>query len=308
MRNNEPIGRGIWIVLCALGILAAAVSTPAAEEIQWYASVQDAQSAARASGKPVYFFIFQPSDEACRTMRFTTLRDDKVLALLGGFECCAIDTELRENRPFVQKYSWIETEDEVPDVEVKISKLPTNLFMDAGGKELYIRRGYLPAAGFATLLEQVTYQDAQRQALKRDPQDARACANLGHIMLELGLSPEIAKEHLNQAVANDPENATGAREDATLDLVILSIPQDPARAFEALEAFLRSYPNTKRSLEVRYFKAVALAAQDDRAKWQQAVELLGTFKTPDRSRPEFDSPWTPLALGLEAELRRVLGK
>jgi thioredoxin-related protein len=308
MRNTELVGRGLWVVLCALGIVAHAVPTPAAEEIEWYSSVEDAQSAARASGKPVYFFIFQPSDEACRTMRFTTLRDEKVLALLGAFECCAIDTELRENRPFVQKYSWIETEGEVADVEVKISKLPTNLFMDAGGKELYIRWGYLPAAGFATLLEQIIYQDAQRQALERDPKDARAAANLGHVMLELGLSPEIAREHLDQAVANDPGNATGAREDATLDLVILSIPQDPAKAYEALEAFLRMYPDTGRALEVRYFKAVALAAQDDRAKWQQALELLRTFKTPDRSRPEFDSPWTPLALGLEADLRRVLGR
>lgn len=302
-QRADLCGRLLPVAL-VVTLLVAGAQAFAAEDIKWHASLGDAQAAAQAAGKGVYIFMFAPADEASRTMRFTTLRSDKIIALLRQYECCAIDTTLRVNRDIVEKYVWTESED--PDVKAKTGKIPVSLFTDAHGREDYIRWGYIPAPAFGEIIGQVSMLAAQKAILDAKPDDPRASADLGHIMLALGLSPEIAKQHLQKAVDGDPDNAVGACEDATLDLLILSIPDSPAKAFEALEAFLRRYPETKRALEVRYFKAVALVAQDDKDKWRQALELLQVFKTADESRPEFSSTWARPALELEAQLRQAL--
>jgi len=303
-RGRASLYRGPFTAPLVVALLVAGARSFAAEEIKWHATIAEAQEAAEATGKGVYIFMFAPADEASRTMRFTTLRSDKVIALLKQYECCAIDTTLRANRDIVEKYVWTESED--PDVKAKTGKIPVSLFTDAHGREDYIRWGYIPTPAFGEIIAQVGVLAAQKAILATKPDDPRASADLGHIMLALGLSPEIAKQHLQKAVDGDPENTVGACEDATLDLLILSIPDNPAKAFEALEAFLRRYPETKRALEVRYFKAVALVAQDDHDKWRQALELLQVFKTTDETRPEFSSSWARPALELEAQLRQAL--
>lgn len=288
-------------------ILAGALwSAPAARagDVPWHLRSDRARAAAAESGKPVYIFIFSPAQNACKRMVTETLEAPGVKALLKRFECCAIDATVEANRPIVDKYAWGVSTD--PVHETRFGSTPAHLFTDAEGKEHYIRWGFFPPAAFAPMLNDVLELVRLKDRVAAHPDDARAAADLGRVLMALELFDDV-EEHLRRAVRNDPNNAVGAREDATLDLIILSIPDDPARAHEALGKFLEDYPRTKRALEVRYFQAVTLAAQGTTAAYREALKYLEAFKTDDRTRPEYDSPWTLPALELDAQIRAHLG-
>lgn len=288
-------------------VVAGAVWTgPAARagDIPWHLRLDRARAAAADSGKPVYVYIYSPAQMACKRMVSETLEDPDVKALLKSFECCAIDTTVPANKPIADKYAWGVSVD--PVHETRFGSTPAHLFMDADGKEHYIRWGFFPAAAFAPMLSDVLEMVRLKARVAAEPGDARAAADLGRVLMALELF-DGAKEHLQRAVANDPNNAVGAREDATLDLIILSIPDGPEQAHDALAKFLKDYPRTKRAVEVAYYQAVTLAAQATPAAYRAALKFLEPFKTADRTRPEFDSPWTLPALALDAQIRTQLG-
>ncbi len=292
-----------WLVVLAL--CAATGIGRAADEVAWHTRVEDARAAAAKSGKAVYLYIFTPAQNACKRMRSETLTSPLVAPLLGRFECCAIDASLAANAALVDKYAWGVSTD--AENKVRFGSMPANLFTDAAGEEHYIRWGFIPARAFVTILEQVAGLARLKATLAKDPTDARAHAGLGHLMVELELFVK-GKEHLAQALKNDPGNKLGAFADATLDLIILAIPDDPAKGYTALTRFVADYPKSGRGLEARYFQAVALSAQGTPAAYGQALKLLEPFRTGDKTRPEFSSPWTLPALELQRQLRAELAK
>jgi len=90
----------------------------------------------------------------------------------------------------------------------------------------------------------------------------------------------------------------------------ISIPGDPDRAGQQLDDFKGRYPESPRLLEARYYQAVCYIASEiykDEEKYVLALKILDTFRTQDRNAPEFDSPWTPPALGLRQQVRDILG-
>lgn len=288
-------------------ILAAALwGGPAAgaDDIPWHLRLDRARAAAADSGKPVYVYIYSPAHTVCKRMASETLEDPGVKALLRQFECCAIDTTVPANKPIADKYAWGVSID--PVHETRFGSTPAHLFMDAEGREHYIRWGFFPPAAFAPIVADVLDLVRLKAQVAAQPGAARAAADMGSVLMSLELF-DGAEEHLRRAVANDPDNAVGAREDATFDLIILSIPDGPAKAHDALAKFLRDYPRTKRAVEVRYYQGVTLAALGTTAAYREALKFLEPFKTADRTRPEYDSPWTLPALALDTQIRAHLG-
>ena len=293
--------------LAAACAIAAAFATPpvaAREEVAWHARPERAREAAAKSGKLVYLYIFTPAQKACNRMRAETLTHPTVIELLRNFECCPVDASVAANKAIVDKYAWGVSEDR--ELKTRFGSMPAHLFTDAAGKEHYIRWGFIPAPGFVVILRHVLSLAELKAVLAKTPKDPRANADLGHVMIELELFDK-GKEHLRLALANDPDNKAGALEDATLDLTILSIPDDPVKGFAALGKFLEDFPRTDRKLEVVYFQAAALAAQGTPAKYREAVKLLQPFKTADETQPAYNSPWTLPALELDSQLRAALG-
>lgn len=311
-RRTVTSRRAQWAACACLLLTAVMPATVrATDEILWHETIADVTAAARQSGKPIYVYIYYQYLLTCRRMMGETLRDPAVVQLLNQFECCALDATSEQDREFIDRYARKLAAD--PETGTRWGQLSANVFLDATGQKQYVCWGYIPPAGFATVVEQVLRVIQLRATLARNPNDARALADLGHMLLALPRSEESllqqATASLQAAVKADPNNQVGAKEDATLDLIVLAIPDDPAKGYEALVQFMRDYPQTKRALEVRYWQAVALYAQNTPQTNKAALELLQPFTTSDQTRPEFNSPWTRPALELESVIRaQVQGK
>jgi hypothetical protein len=226
-----------------------------------------------------------------------------VAALLEHFVCCALEATDSANSETVGKYATAVSTDE--EQGTRFGSLPANLFTDPTGKEYYICWGYLPPEAYPRILENVLALARSRTMLAQSPDDPRANADLGDAMLELSLL-QSAREPLAKAVAGDPDNKVGAREDASLNLTILDIPQDPGASVTTLTQYLKDYPNGRNPLKARYYLAAALAGQDDRAKWTQARAVLAPFHAYTENQPEYTNRWTLESLRLDALIKQVL--
>lgn len=304
LRAAAPLA--VLLAVLRLAQVSAQTAPPAAveaPEVLWYDNIEAAQAAARESGKPIYAFLYEPDLKSCLDMRYNTFADPQVATLLQQFVCCGLDADDPANRALTEKY--VNRAQSADDVTVVYSSLPANLFTDATGKEHYLCWAYMPPEAFAWVLQNVLAMVQAREVLAQTPDDARANADLGQAMLELDLI-QAAPEPLQRAVAADPENRVGALEDASLNLLIIAIPDGPAASAAALTRYLTDYPNGRNLLKARYYLAAALAGQDDRARWTQAREVLAPFYTYREGQPEYTSRWTIEALHLDALIEQAL--
>jgi hypothetical protein len=274
-----------------------------APEVLWYSSVDEARARAQESGLPVYVYIYWGRQKASQDMRDKTFADPQVAVLLQQFVCCALEATDPAHAETVDKYATAVSTDE--EQGTRFGSLPAHLFTDATGKEYYICWGYMPPEAYPHTLTNVLALAHARATLAQTPDDPRANADLGDAMLELSLL-QTAREPLTRAVAGDPGNKVGAREDASLNLAILDIPQDPAASVTTLNQYLKAYPQGRNLLKARYYLAAALAGQDDRAKWAQARTVLTPFHAYTEGQPEYTSRWTLEALKLDALIKIVL--
>jgi hypothetical protein len=306
-------------VACGLTLASGAFPALAAEDIMWHSYIEDARTAAAKSGKPIYAFIFVARSTACMRMRFETFKNPKVVELLAGFECCAVDAGEPGNKAFVDKYAAAVSQD--PVHKTKFGMMPASLFTRPDGAEHYIRWGYIESDSFAVMLLSVFRLVELKQSLAAKPDDARANADIGQVMLDLDMQtnpvalPRV-KQYLQRAIDLDPGNKLGALEDALLNLRILQVPDDPAKGYELLGQFLKDFPNTRHRPRVIFYQAAALCgeagAASDRndektakAKYQQAFEALKPFKTP---KEDTTSIWATSACARQAlELEKQIG-
>lgn len=306
-------GKGRALRLAVVGALTLAVTTAApAAQANWHDRLEAGLEAAAVSHKPivVFAFISQPGgayDSAHDYMLHQTLVDEQVVEALGRFEAVRLDLRQPENDAARRRLriSPVRTEGTGVIESERIGIYPVTLFLDEGGEELCRRHGYLPPAAYAAELTRAANLFAALRAAEAHPNDPVARRNLGRAYMEMEFSPDdqfyrAAVENLERAIALDPDNATGAKYDARVDLTILRLPDDPQRALDDLRALQAEEPEGDRRFELQYYIAVAQYVLED---LPGAIKTLERFETDDRESPWFDSPWTPEALGLLRHLR-----
>lgn len=294
------------VAMCLL--LAATVQ--AADEPNWQEDWVGVQAAAVKSGRPILAYIYQHNQPACIQMEQTTFLDPQVIAALSkGYELFAANATSSRFRPFLNKYGVGVRSNQGSVGEVDTSLTPGYLFLTSTGKEYFRAFGFLPAAAFLELLSQVGDLMKATDELGKKPEDAMLNARAGHLYALLE-RPGLARPLLNKALQLDPENATGARAEAQLDLTILGIPEDPQTAYRALMRYRFDYPQTKRGQEVQYYMAVAQLAMQHYAEaekllldMQSVPPLLPDGKTPN---PEYRNVWSERADLLLGQLRDML--
>lgn len=313
------------LVLAATAGLARAQGVP---EINWYTDLESVRAAAHKDGKPIYYFIFYVHSVASLKMRHDTFRSPKVIALLGKFECCAVDAEVPENRAFVERYTLgVAEAAQGPDPGhgVKFGNFPASLFTDPEGHEQYLQWGYIPSEAFPWVVTDVLRMAELKAALAQKPDEPRANVELATVMIRLRLHTNPTalaqiRQYLQQAVTSDPDNRAGAREQALLYQIILDIPADPQKGAERLTQFLTEFPQTQLRPRAVFFQASAIAElgaeahenRDEggaRARYKQALDLLQPFKTKadDQTSMWFLSDVAKPALELERQLGELLG-
>jgi len=213
-------------------------------------------------------------------MSQSTLTNRQVNRMLRDYVLCALEVHVSAHRQFIHKHA----PGLLPDADEEQAgfstyRLPFHLFFDSSGKKVFQVYGYIPAQWFVQTLEAVQLLIRGRGAENDKLKQARAYARLGHICLELEIYEE-AKKYLERTLELDPDNKTGAKADAELDLTIISIPDAPAKACRALESYLDDHPNSARRTEVRYFLAVAQYLAGNRSGAIRILEQIAGIREP----------------------------
>ena len=309
--------RPMWNLLAMLagvGCYAMAVSAVVAEPNVWRENWEPAFSSAQQGGKPIYVYIWErhhmaPEDWAklreydpSDRMNRLTLVKEQVKDMLRGYALCALAVHDPRNRDFIDKHVPGLLPEAHEDRAVHSSyRLPFHLFFDSSGQKVFQVYGYIPEQWFVQIIEAVNLLVTVPESADAPLIQARACARLGHLCLELKLYEE-AKSSLNQALELDAENRAGVRADAELDLTIMTIPDEPAQAYRALESYLNTYPNSQRRIEVNYFVAVAKYVDGDEGRAIQILEEIAKIRQPASQEEE---RWINNAVVLLDQLRNV---
>ena len=306
------VRRAITLAVAIAALCLCAASMADAAHARWHRSFEDALAAAADSGKPivVFAYISQPGgayDFAHDGMLHETLVDEGVVAALQAFEPVLFDVRAPGNeaaRRRLRVSPVVTTATGVVDVE-RVASYPITLFLDRRGDELFRRHGYLPPDGYRMQLQRSATLFEKRRAVTDQPDSAVARRELGRAYMEMDFAPDdafyqAAVENLERALALDPNNLTGAKFDARVDLTILYLPDDPEQALTDLRGLQAEDAEGDRRFEIQYFTAVAQYVLED---MPGAIRTLERFETHDRASPWFDSPWTPQALGLLDHIR-----
>ncbi len=295
---------------CSLaGLLALGSVGMAAEGVEWHRGWEQARTAARASGRCVFVYVYQHYRPTCVEMETKTFAQAEIIkALRAHFELMAVAANSTQQREFLDRYRLGMQEIDEGEYEVGVTACPAYVVLDATGRE-YIRFfGYYPPGQFREIIDYLAEIVRLSDHLADQPDDALACARLGHLHLALDRM-QTGKPWLERAVALDADNRLGARQEAELDLAILSIPDEPQAAYGRLVAYRLAHPDSPRALEVLYYMAVAQVAAEH---YQDAERILLDFQSippllPDNKTPNplYRSKWCEQADVLLKQLRRL---
>lgn len=282
--------------MAGTAIALALIATFNASTIKWHPSWQTALKAASKSGKLVYVFVYLPHRLPCAQMDRRTFHDRDVIKLLGNFECAAVDASTIEGGRFVERFQlpWIRDD----QTGIKMAVVPNHLFFTPKGRELHRQVGYVPPIAFKALLERVLKLNELIRAVHRDPKNASLQAELGHLYLQLNRNRE-GRQHLELAIALDPDNAKRAKQRGLLDLAILTIKEDPRLAIQRLRRWLEQYGRGEMRIEAEFYLASAYVAAGEKAK---ADDILIKYVKAKKGTLEAESFWGARARALYREL------
>lgn len=257
------------------------------DEITWHKTWAAAQAASQAAGKPVFAYVYQRGQGTCLDMERGTFPEAAVVEAMDRYTPLAVNCTAADSKEFCVKYGlWMQKRTEDDTSRMDASTIPAYLFLDATGREYHRAYGFYPPALLTQMLQRVDRLTSLLAQLSQKPNDARISADLGNLYLNLD-RPELAPPYLNAATRQDPQNLTGARADAELDLVIISIPETPEKAFRDLVAYQYNYRQTTRGLEIRYYMAVAALADGQNTR---AMRILDDFAAIPPMIPNPDKP------------------
>ncbi len=266
--------------------------------LDWHPDWQTAVAAAAKSGRTAYIFVYLPYRASCGQMDQRTFSNTAVIKRLDKFELGQVDASTLDGGAFVKRYNlaWIQE----PHSKMKLAVVPAHLFFAPDGTVIHREYGFIPASGFVALLDRVETLRHCRAALKQNPRDASACAQMGHTLILLDKVAE-GRRYAEMSIAYDPSDTTGAPMRARLDLAILAIKSDPDLGVERLRRWMDAYGNGALRLEGRFYLATAYyAAGNTRA----TEDTLMPFVNARKGSPEADSDWGAMARKLYKDIHK----
>ncbi|MEA3400665.1 MAG: hypothetical protein U9R79_05400 [Armatimonadota bacterium] len=307
--------RVLMLVAVASALLLCSVASAA--RVRWHDSFEEALQAAKQSGKPIFAFVYlsqadlgeREGLEPSKQMLRETLTDDGVVAAARAFEAVKLDLRDPDSDAARRRLKVSPVSNPLgldADTNERVAAYPISLFLDSHGDELFRRHGYLPPPVYSMQLQRAANLFEKITAVTEEPNDPVARREVGRAYMEMDFARgdpfyKAAVRNLEAAIKMDPENDTGAKFDAEVDLAILRLPDDPQKALTALAELEARDRDGHRRLEIQYYMAVAHYVLGDA---QKALRLLERFETGEKDSEYYDSPWTPQALGLLKHIRR----
>jgi thioredoxin-like negative regulator of GroEL len=246
-----------FLLLTGFLLLAAPAFAADAEEVHWYSTIEEASARAVPSNRPIMIDFWAAWCAPCKVMEKEVYSTAEFQQATERFLPVKIDFD--KKTALARKYN--------------VEALPTIVFADSYGNELFRYRGYV---GAKTLLElvralpgDVTDFNRLNQILRGDANNLDALESMGKSLREAGLFR--ASNDYYAKAARRPEHR-----EAILPVIgqnFLEV-EDSKLAAETFEKCLKEFPSSgqRPAWMLKLARAYALGGKNDRAR--KALQTL----------------------------------
>jgi thiol-disulfide isomerase/thioredoxin len=246
----------VVLLLSAAGtaILPAPVG---AQSVRWYNNLEEASLAAKESNRPMLVDFWADWCDACKVMEEKVYDQAEFAEAARRFITVRIDYD--KKTAIARKYG--------------VEELPTLVFTDSFGGELFWHRGFLDSKMLVELLnslpEDVSDFNRFSEALARDKNDLPALEEMGKRLRSAGLFLA-SNTYYERALETKDAKGTPSEREAILNEIgsnSLDV-RDGQHAMEIFEKCLKEFPASQRSTKwtLGLGRAYILANKKDNAR------------------------------------------
>ena len=239
-------------------IIGALLPTMArAQSVRWYTNVEEASSAALESNKPMMVDFWADWCEACEVMEKEVYNDPRFVNEAPRFLAVRIDFEKKQ--ALARKYN--------------VAALPTVIFTDSYGNELFRYRGFLDAKPLAELMRSLPADVSEFNRLNRilaeDKNNFAALESMGRNLRAAGLFLTSNEYYAKALQRNEAKTNPSQRESIMMQMGLNSLDmKDGKQAADIFEKCLKEFPASPNKTEWTFDlgRAYALAEKKDKAR------------------------------------------
>lgn len=228
-----------WIAILALFIVPIAINSANAEEIDWVKDYEAALAQAKETNRPIMIDYYTDWCGWCKKLDKETYQHNAVVEKSDEFISAKINAEK-----------------DVKSARAHgVSSYPTILFLNSEGKEIWRVKGYKNGPQFLLEMVRAQAQTMPEDILKEqaDVGDAEAAYFLAQKYLAVN-DKQKANTYLQKAIESDPDNQTGYKADALLDLGFSYIQmKNNDAALEQYATYLDGFESDDRRDEALYY-------------------------------------------------------
>lgn len=219
-------------------MLAVGAARSSAAPVRWYASIEEASAAARETNRPLMLDFWADWCTACKVMEKEVYPTDQFARAAESFVLVRIDADRKTD--LSRKY--------------KVTALPTLVFTDSYGNELFRYFGFMdlqPIAGLLQSLPQdVTEFNRFNKVLAADKNNFEALDGMGARLQAAGLF-RTSNEYYARALQRKEAKASPAVRESILSAMAANYldVKEGKRAVETFQRCLKEFPNSPRKDE-----------------------------------------------------------
>ena len=257
MSLSPPFRRTRYFVLLVGSLILLSTHPARAESVRWYSNLEEASSAAQESNKPMMIDFWATWCAACKVMERDVYNDAKFLDAAPGFVEVRIDFDKKE--AIARRYN--------------VTELPTLIFTDSNGTELFRYSGFMGAKALAELMRSlpadVSAFNGLDRILARDKNNFDALASMGKDLRAAGLYLA-SNDYFRKALQTSEAKADlSARESMMMQMGANSLEvKDGKQAAETFEKCLKDFPTSQNQPDwvLELARAYGMSNKKDKAR------------------------------------------